>query len=75
MVDLPIPCPTYYGPHSLDCLTMVWDLAGCLPEGEESPDKLSLSQVTTFSALNYRLNQIPLFFICAFFDVIVSFYF
>lgn len=54
LVDLPVSCPTYYGPHSLDCLKTVWDLVGCLPEGTKFPGKLLSSKVSALSALNYR---------------------
>lgn len=53
-VDLPDTCPTYYGPHTVECLNTVWGLAGCLPEGEKYPAKLSQFELPFLVALAYR---------------------
>lgn len=52
--EMPDECPTFYGPHSMDCLRTIWKNVGCLPEGDEFPDKLSLGQINAMTAFNYR---------------------
>ncbi|XP_078486407.1 uncharacterized protein LOC144744914 [Ciona intestinalis] len=36
----PDNCDTYYGPHSVQCLTTIWEWKGCLNEGTKAPVKL-----------------------------------
>lgn len=58
--DLPDTCPTYNGPHSIDCLKTVWSLVGCLPEGKKFPDNLFASEIASLAALTYRLIVISI---------------
>nr|CAB3262894.1 uncharacterized protein LOC100184768 [Phallusia mammillata] len=50
---LPSACPTYYGPHSLDCLNQTWIGVGCRPAGHKSPEKRTPAEQTALSTLNY----------------------
>lgn len=52
--DLPDECPTYYGVHSVECLSVIWIAVQCLPEGDKFPKKLSASEVSSLSSLNYK---------------------
>lgn len=60
-LDLPVDCPTYYGPHSVNCLNIVWGAVGCLPEGEEYPGKLTSYKVDPLSKLSYRFDLAAIF--------------
>lgn len=53
--DFPDTCPTFYGPHSVQCLNTVWLSVGCLPEGENYPQKLSSFQTKPMMSLTYML--------------------
>nr|XP_026695288.1 uncharacterized protein LOC108950586 isoform X2 [Ciona intestinalis] len=48
----PENCETYYGPHSLYCLTTIWESKGCLSEGSKAPDKLNKADIKAFNLMN-----------------------
>ncbi|XP_078487572.1 uncharacterized protein LOC108950586 [Ciona intestinalis] len=52
----PENCPTYNGPHSVDCLTTIWNLKGCRNDGTHAPVKLPTSEQDVLVA--YNLNQL-----------------
>lgn len=56
-IDLPETCPTYYGPHSMDCLKTLWGMVKCLPEGHEYPRKLAAPHVNVLSMTNYTYDK------------------
>lgn len=62
LTDFPGTCPTYNGPHSVECLKSVWSSVGCLAEGEKYPDKLSSTEEGALTSLTFR------FVACLFFD-------
>uniref|UniRef100_UPI000EF4FFBF uncharacterized protein LOC113475320 n=1 Tax=Ciona intestinalis TaxID=7719 RepID=UPI000EF4FFBF len=43
-IVFPDDCDTYYGPHSVECLTTIWEWKGCLSEGKNAPVKLNLEE-------------------------------
>ncbi|XP_078486601.1 uncharacterized protein LOC144745010 isoform X3 [Ciona intestinalis] len=48
----PDNCDTYYGPHSVECLTTIWEWKGCLAEGTKAPVKLKTNELETINLLN-----------------------
>ncbi|XP_078486413.1 uncharacterized protein LOC144744923 [Ciona intestinalis] len=49
-------CDTYYGPHSVECLTTIWQAKGCLSEGTKAPDKLDTAEKNALDLLH--VNQV-----------------
>nr|XP_026695983.1 uncharacterized protein LOC108950895 isoform X20 [Ciona intestinalis] len=52
----PDNCDTYYGPHSVECLTTIWESKGCLSEGTKAPDKLDHEENQAWDLLN--INEV-----------------
>ncbi|XP_078487513.1 uncharacterized protein LOC144745367 isoform X3 [Ciona intestinalis] len=48
----PENCDTYYGPHSVECLTTIWISKGCLSEGTKAPVKLDHAEKEALDFLN-----------------------
>ncbi|XP_078486414.1 uncharacterized protein LOC144744924 [Ciona intestinalis] len=48
----PENCDTYYGPHSVECLTTIWESKGCLSEGTKAPVKLDKNEKDALDLLN-----------------------
>ncbi|XP_078487555.1 uncharacterized protein LOC144745395 [Ciona intestinalis] len=48
----PDNCDTYYGPHSVECLTTIWEWKGCLGEGTKAPVKLETNETEALDLLN-----------------------
>ncbi|XP_078487489.1 uncharacterized protein LOC100175212 isoform X3 [Ciona intestinalis] len=48
----PENCDTYYGPHSVECLTTIWESKGCLSEGTKAPVKLDTDETSALDSLN-----------------------
>nr|XP_026693802.1 uncharacterized protein LOC113474930 [Ciona intestinalis] len=44
-VVFPNNCSTYHGQHSVECLTTIWLLKGCLHEGTKAPIKLDHTEL------------------------------
>uniref|UniRef100_UPI000EF458B6 uncharacterized protein LOC113475491 n=1 Tax=Ciona intestinalis TaxID=7719 RepID=UPI000EF458B6 len=55
-IVFPDDCDTYYGPHSVECLTTIWEWKGCLSEGTRAPVKLNLEEKNFLDLLN--LNEV-----------------
>ena len=45
----PAGCRFYRGPHDMDCLTTLWEEAGCLLEGFLAPSNLTQEMLTLFA--------------------------
>ncbi|XP_078487546.1 uncharacterized protein LOC144745386 [Ciona intestinalis] len=45
-------CDTYLGPHSVECLTTIWESKGCLVEGTKAPDKLDSAEKEALDLIN-----------------------
>ncbi|XP_078487526.1 uncharacterized protein LOC144745375 [Ciona intestinalis] len=48
----PENCDTYYGPHSVECLTTIWESKGCLSEGSKAPNKLDTAEKDALDLMN-----------------------
>ncbi|XP_078487545.1 uncharacterized protein LOC144745385 [Ciona intestinalis] len=48
----PENCDSHSGPHSVECLTTVWESKGCLGEGTKAPVKLKPSEKQALDSLN-----------------------
>uniref|UniRef100_F6PHY8 Uncharacterized protein n=1 Tax=Ciona intestinalis TaxID=7719 RepID=F6PHY8_CIOIN len=51
-IVFPENCDAYYGPHSVECLTTIWESKGCLSEGTKAPVKLDLEEKEALGLLN-----------------------
>ncbi|XP_078486426.1 uncharacterized protein LOC144744930 [Ciona intestinalis] len=51
-IVFPENCDTYYGPHSVECLTTIWKSKGCLVEGSKAPVKLNTAEKEALDLLN-----------------------
>uniref|UniRef100_H2XP01 Uncharacterized protein n=1 Tax=Ciona intestinalis TaxID=7719 RepID=H2XP01_CIOIN len=51
-IIFPDNCATYYGPHSVECLTTIWQSKGCLKEGTKAPVKLNTTEKNALDLLN-----------------------
>ncbi|XP_078487506.1 uncharacterized protein LOC113474342 isoform X2 [Ciona intestinalis] len=49
---VPTNCDAYYGPHSVECLTTIWESKGCLSEGTKAPVKLNAAEKETLDLMN-----------------------
>lgn len=45
----------YYGPHSPECLSTMWNAVRCVPEGTGYPPKLTSTAIGSFTGLGLRL--------------------
>ncbi|XP_078486403.1 uncharacterized protein LOC144744908 [Ciona intestinalis] len=48
----PDNCDTYDGPHSVECLTTIWEWKGCLGEGTKAPVNLNAGDNDALDLLN-----------------------
>ncbi|XP_078486402.1 uncharacterized protein LOC144744907 [Ciona intestinalis] len=51
-IVFPDNCDTYYGPHSVECLTTIWEWKGCLGEGTKAPVKLDHIELHDVDVIN-----------------------
>ncbi|XP_078487553.1 uncharacterized protein LOC144745392 [Ciona intestinalis] len=51
-IAFPNTCDSHDGPHSVECLTTIWESKGCLSEGTKAPDKLNTAGKYTLDLLN-----------------------
>ena len=49
ILEFPLECTSYEGPHLIICLDAIWIDVGCLAEGREAP-----SQSSHLSELNFK---------------------
>ena len=45
-------CTFFRGPHSIQCLTIIWSLVGCLNEGEGKPYNLDVGRIAYLNQLS-----------------------
>ncbi|XP_078487533.1 uncharacterized protein LOC144745378 [Ciona intestinalis] len=51
-IAIPNTCDSHNGPHSVGCLTTIWESKGCLGEGTKAPDKLNTAEKEALDLLN-----------------------
>ncbi|XP_078487544.1 uncharacterized protein LOC144745384 [Ciona intestinalis] len=51
-IAIPNTCDSHNGPHSVACLTTIWESKGCLSEGTKAPDKLNTAEKEALDLLN-----------------------
>ncbi|XP_078486833.1 uncharacterized protein LOC144745070 [Ciona intestinalis] len=51
-------CTSYTGPHSVQCLTGIWESKGCLSEGTKAPVKLTDNERDELDLLNLKELEI-----------------
>nr|XP_026691290.1 uncharacterized protein LOC113474438 [Ciona intestinalis] len=51
-IRFPENCDSYYGPHTVECLTTMWESKGCLGEGTKAPVKLDTAEKDTINIMN-----------------------
>nr|XP_039272236.1 uncharacterized protein LOC120346535 [Styela clava] len=56
-MEYPDNCTKYYGPHSVECLETIWDIATCLPEGDDYPHNRTQEELNDLDILNLRELQ------------------
>nr|XP_026690763.1 uncharacterized protein LOC113474342 [Ciona intestinalis] len=52
-IEFPDNCASYNGPHSVECLTTIWESKGCLAEGTKAPFKLNAAEKEALDLLNF----------------------
>ncbi|XP_078487539.1 uncharacterized protein LOC108950608 [Ciona intestinalis] len=51
-IAIPNTCDSHNGPHSVECLTSIWESKGCLSEGTKAPVKLNTAEKEALALLN-----------------------
>ena len=44
-IEFPRFCTRYYGPHTRSCLNTIWNTAGCVDEGYDNPNNLTIGRM------------------------------
>ena len=52
--EFPFGCVSYNAPHTKKCLESIWEINGCLKNGEGWPGNISDRQVATYNLFNIR---------------------
>ena len=52
--EFPEGCTSYQGPHSLRCLSVLWEQSGCIKEGYHVPTNMSHLQKERVDQMNLR---------------------